>query len=206
MRRIILLAAAVSACVLVGLAAAAKPKAVTISLSRPAVVYGGSVMLSGTVSNHQAGELVIITGRPFGTTAFTQVNVATTTAKGNWSYPASPEIQTSYKAQWGTASSKAVSVKVRPRIQLTLVSRTARRGTFSVEVDGNRPFTGKRVLIQRLTADGPATIKRATLDASSTATFTIRLPRHRTRVRVLMSTAQAAPGYIAGYSNVWKSS
>jgi hypothetical protein len=105
-----------------------------------------------------------------------------------------------------TALSQIVTVKVRPRIVLTLVSRTARRGTFSVEVDGNRPFTGKRVLIQRLTADGPATVKRAVLDSSSTATFTIRLPRHHARVRVVMPTSQAAPGYIAGYSNVWKSS
>lgn len=206
MRKMILLAVTVSACMLIGLAAAAKPKSVTISLSKPSVVYGGSVTLSGAVSNHQAGELVIVTGRESGTTTFTQVNVATTAAKGAWSYAATPQIQTSYKAQWGTAFSKAVTVKVRPRIRLTLDSRTARRGTFSVEVDGNRPFTGKRVLIQRLTADGPTTVKRATLGASSTATFTLRLPRHRARVRVVMSASQAAPGYIAGYSNVWRSS
>jgi hypothetical protein len=206
MRRLILLAAAVGACVLVGLAAAAKPKAVTISLSKPIVVYGGSVTLSGSVSNHAAGELVNVMGREFGTTAFTQVHVSTTTAKGAWSYAASPQIQTSYKAQWGTASSKVVTVNVRPRIVLTLKSRTATRGTFSVEVDGNRPFTGKRVLIQRLTADGPTTVKRVRLDASSKATFAIRLPTRRARVRAVMSASQAAPGYLAGYSNVWKSS
>ncbi|PWU18564.1 MAG: hypothetical protein C5B48_14615, partial [Candidatus Rokuibacteriota bacterium] len=89
---------------------------------------------------------------------------------------------------------------------LSLVSRTATRGTFSVVVDGNRAFTGKRVLIQRLTTSGPATVKSVKLDASSSATFTIRLPRHHARLRAVMSTAQAAPGYIAGYSNVWKSS
>jgi hypothetical protein len=206
MRKIILFATAMAMFVLVGLAAAAKPKTVTISLSKPIVVYGGSVKLSGTVSNHQPGEPVNVMGREFGTTTFTQVNVATTTAKGAWTYSASPQIQTSYKAQWGTVSSKAVTVKVRPRITLTLVSRTARRGTFSLEVRGNRPFTGKRVLIQRLTADGPTAVKRVTLDASSTATFTIRLPRHHARVRAVMSVSQAAPGYLAGYSNVWKSS
>jgi hypothetical protein len=206
MRKIILLAAMVSACLLVGFASAAKPKTVTISLSKSIVVYGGSVTLSGTVSNHQAGELVNVMGREFGTTTFTQVNVATTTAKGAWTYSAAPQIQTSYKAQWGTVSSKAVTVKVRPRIRLTLVSRTARRGTFSVEVDGNRPFAGKRVLIQRLTADGPTAVKRVTLNASSTAAFTIRVPRHHARVRAVMSSSQAAPGYLAGYSNVWKSS
>jgi hypothetical protein len=206
MRRFVLLVATVSACVLVGLAAAAKPRSVTISLSKPIVVYGGSVTLSGKVSNHQSGELVGVMNRELGTPAYAPLTVATTAAGGAWSSSVSPQIQTSYKAQWGTAFSKGVTVKVRPRITLTLDSRTARRGTFSVQVEGNRPFTGKRVLIQRLTADGPIAVKRARLDASSSATFTLRLPRHHARVRVVMSASQTAPGYIAGYSNVWKSS
>ena len=41
-----------------------KPAKVTISLSRPAVVYGRSVKLSGVVSNHQAGEHVITAADP----------------------------------------------------------------------------------------------------------------------------------------------
>lgn len=206
MRRILLLSAALTTFALVGIASAAKPAVVTISPARPIVVYGGSVKLSGTVSNHQAGELVTVLGRQYGTTAFSQLNVATTTAKGAWSYMASPLIQTSYEARWGAATSRMVEVKVRPRITLSLQSRTATRGTFSVEVDGNRPFTGKRVLVQRLTTTGPATVKSVKLDAASSATFTLRLPKHNARVRVVMSSSQAAPGYIGGYSNVWKSS
>src|SRR5205823_5708361 len=206
MRRIILFVAALAMLVIAGSATAVKPAKVTISLSRPAVVYGGSVKLSGTVSNHQAGEHVIVLGQPYAAATFTSIATTDTAARGAWSYTASPVIQTSYKAQWNVATSQTVTVKVRPRIVLSLVSRTARRGTFSVEVDGNRPFTGKRVLIQRLTADGPVTVKRAVLDSSSTATFTIRLPRHHARVRVVMSASQASPGYIAGRSNVWKSS
>ena len=206
MRRMLLLAAALTAFALVGIASAAKPQTVTISLARPAVVYGGSVKLSGAVSNHQAGEQVTVLGRQYGTTTFTQVNVVTTTAKGAWSYMASPQIETSYQARWDAVTSRIVDVKVRPLIRLSLVSRTATRGTFSVAVSGNRPFTGKRVLIQRLTTSGPATVKSVKLNAASSATFTIRLPRHHARVRVVMSSSQAAPGYIAGYSNVWKSS
>ena len=208
MRKVLLLVAALTAFVLVGIASAAKPKpaTVTISVARPTVVYGGSVKLSGAVSNRQAGESVTVLGRQNGTTAFTQVSVVTTTAKGAWSYTASPQIQTSYQARFGAVTSRVVDVKVRPRISLSLVSRTATRGTFSVQVSGNRPFTGKRVLIERLTRSGSATVKSAKLNAASSASFTIRLPRHRARVRVVMSTSQAAPGYIAGYSNVWKSS
>jgi hypothetical protein len=207
MRRIFLFAAALTAFALVGIAAAAPPAGVTISAGRPSVVFGSTVKLSGTVANHQAGEHVIVLGRPYGVATFTQVAAVDTGAKGVWTYMATPQIQTSYEASWRAVnSSRFVTVKVRPRIRLSLVSRTATRGTFSVQVDGNRPFTGKYVLVQRLTPSGPATVKHATLNSSSSATFTIRLPRHRARVRVVMPTSQAAPGYIAGYSNVWKSS
>lgn len=206
MRRILLLAAALTTLALVGIASAAKPAVVTISLARPTVVYGGSVKLSGTVSNHQAGQVVTVLGRQHGTTGFIQLSVVTTTAKGAWSYVASPVIQTSYEARWGAATSRMVDVKVRPRIRLSLQSRAANRGTFSVVVDGNRPFTGKRVLVQRLTTTGAVTVKSVKLDAASSATFSLRLPKHNARVRVVMSSSQAAPGYIGGYSNVWKSS
>lgn len=206
MRRMLLLAAALTAFALVGIASAAKPQTVTISIARPAVVYGSSVKVAGTVSNHQAGEPVAVLARQYGEATFTQVTIVTSTAKGAWSYIASPQIQTSYQARWGAVTSKTVTAKVRPRITLSLVTRSALRGSFSVTVDGNRPFAGKRVLIQRLTTSGPATVKSVKLNAASTANFTIRLPRHRARVRAVMSSSQAAPGYIAGYSNVWKSS
>lgn len=206
MRRMLLLAAALMAFVLVGIASAAKPQTVTISVARPTVVYGDSVKLTGTVSNRQASEHVAVLGRQYDATTFTQVDMVTTMAKGAWSYMASPQIQTSYLARWDAVTSQIVDVKVRPRIRLSLVSRTATRGTFSVAVSGNRPFTGKRVLIERLTASGPTTVKSVKLSAASSATLTIRLPSHRARVRVVMSSSQAAPGYIAGYSNVWKSS
>ena len=206
MRRMLLLAAALSAFALVGIASAAQPQRVTISAARPAVVYGSSVKLAGTVSNHQAGQQVTVLGRQYAETAFTQVAVVTTTAKGAWSYAASPQIKTTYEARWGAVTSRTVDVKVRPRIRLSLITRSALRGSFSVTVEGNRPFANKRVLIQRLTTSGPASVKSVKLNAASTANFTIRLPRHRARVRVVMSSAQAAPGYVAGYSNVWKSS
>jgi hypothetical protein len=206
MRRVLLLAAALAAFTVVGVAAAGKPASVSISAARPAVVYGGSVKLSGTVSSHQAGEHVLVLGRPYAVTTFAQVSAVDTAAKGAWSSMVSPQIETSYKATWNAVMSRAVTIKVRPRIRLALSSRTARRGTFNVEVDGNRAFTGKYVLVQRLTPSGARTVKHVTLDSGSSATFTLRIPQHRARVRVVMPSSQAAPGYIAGYSNVWKSS
>jgi hypothetical protein len=206
MRRILLLAAALAAFAVVGIASAGKPAAVTISAARPAVTYGGSVKLSGTVSNHQVGEHVLILARAYGETTYTEVGSANTIAKGAWSFVASPVIQTSYEASWNAVMSRPIVVKVKPRIRLALSSRTATRGTFTVEVSGNRSFSGKYVLVQRLTPSGPATVKHVTLGSSSSATFTLRIPRHHARVRIVMPTSQAAPGYIEGVSNVWKSS
>src|SRR5881227_738858 len=85
MRRILLLAAALAAFTVVGIAAAGKPATVSISAVRPAVTFGSSVKLSGTVSNHQAGEHVLILARPYGQTDSTEVASTDTTAKGAWS-------------------------------------------------------------------------------------------------------------------------
>jgi hypothetical protein len=205
MRTLIVVAAAAATLSAVGANAALKSGAVTISLSRPSVVYGNSIKLSGVISSHQAGQKVSVLAEPFSATAFTQVAMVDTTTGGAWSYSASPQIQTRYKAQWAAATSRTVTEKVRPRITLALTSRTTSKGTFSAKVSGNRSFAGKYVLVQRLSASGPSTVKHVTLGAGSSATFTIRLPK-RARVRVVMPTSQAAPGYIAGYSNVWKSS
>jgi len=99
-----MLGAVLTAFALVGIASAAKPAVVKITLARPAVVYGSSVQLSGTVSNHQAGEFVMVLGRPYGTTTLSQVDMVTTTAKGAWTYMASPQIQTSYQARWNAVT------------------------------------------------------------------------------------------------------
>src|ERR1043166_3533638 len=134
MRRVLLLAAALAAFTVVGIAAASKPANVSISAARPAVVYGSSVKLSGTVSNRQADEHVLVLGRQNAETTFTQVGAVDTVAKGAWSYMASPQIETSYKAAWNATMSRAVTIKVRPRIRLALSSPTPRRGTLRLAV------------------------------------------------------------------------
>ncbi len=205
MRKIVLLAVACSTLAVVGTAAAVKPVAVSISLSRSTVVYGGTVKLSGVVSSHQTGTKVRVLTRAYGASTFSEIASVDTTTGGAWSYTASPVILTRYQAQVASATSRVVTVKVRPKIVLELKSRTARRGTFMVTVNGDRSFTGKNVLVQRLTSSGPTTLKHIKLGTDSSATFSIRLPQRRARVRVVMSTSQAAPGYIAGYSNIWSS-
>ena len=193
------LAAVATATVVVAGATAAKP-AVTISASRPTVVYGGSVALSGKVSTNAAGESVQVMADAYPATTFSALSPISTTAGGNWTDTVTPTVQTSYQAHWKGATSRTVTVKVRPMISLTLVSLA--NGTFSTKVTAARPFTGKFVNVQRLTSFGAVTMKKVKLDSSSSATFHVRLHPGRNRLRVVMPTAQAAPGYVIGTSKV----
>jgi hypothetical protein len=181
---------------------AAPGKSVTISASRPTVVYGGSVTLSGKVSSSKSGEKVDVLAEPFGATSFSTIATVDTTAGGKWAFVAKPTIQTMYEASWQGQTSSIVTGKVRPAIKLVLVSKSGGIGTFSTTVTAAHSFAGKFVLVQRLTSAGVATLKKVTLDTSSSATFRSRLHQGRSRLRVVMPTSQAAPGYITGFSNV----
>jgi len=200
MRRTGVFVAVLAVTLLVAAAGTAARPAVTISLSRPSVVYGGSVSLSGKVSNNKAGETVDVLAEPSGATSFSTLGSVTTTAGGHWTDAVKPTIETSYEAKWKSETSSTVTVKVRPLITLTLVHLST--GTFSTKVTAARSFAGKFVLVQRLSSSGVATQKKVILDTNSSATFSVRLHQGRSRLRVVMPTSQTAPGYITGASKV----
>ena len=202
MRRKVVLLPALAATLLVAAArATAAPPAVTISLSRPIVVYGGSVTLSGKVSDNKAGQSVQVMAEASPATSFSALgSPVTTTAGGHWTDVVKPTIETSYQATWKNATSATVTVKVRPLITLTLVKLAT--GSFSTKVTAARSFAGKFVNVQRLTTTGALTLKKVILDANSSATFRVRLHPGRNRLRVLMPTSQTTPGYISGMSKV----
>ena len=202
MRRHVVFLAALAAMLLVAAAAAtAAPPAVTISLSRPTVVYGDSVTVSGKVSDNKAGQSVQVMAEAYPATSFSALGPpVTTTAGGHWTDVVKPTIQTSYQATWKNATSSTVTVKVRPLIALTLVKLAT--GTFSIKVTAARSFAGKFVNVQRLTSTGALTLKKLTLDSNSSATFRVRLHAGRNRLRAVMPTSQTMPGYISGISKV----
>jgi hypothetical protein len=201
MLRNAVLPAALAAILIAAAAAMAAPPAVTISLSRPTAVYGGSVTLSGKISDNKAGQSVQVMAEAYPATSFTALDSpVTTTSGGHWTEVVKPTIQTSYQATWKNATSSTVTVNVRPLISLTLVNLASR--TFSTKVTGARSFTGKSVNVQRLTSTGALTVKKVVLDANSSAAFHVRLHVGRNRLRVVMPASQAAPGYISGASNV----
>jgi hypothetical protein len=186
-----------------GPATGAKPdKSVTISLSRPTVVFGATVTLSGTVSSHQAGEKIVVLAQPYGQAAFLPLTTVDTTTGGDWTYTASPTIQTAYEAKWLAATSQSVAVKVRPSLTLSKVGLTGGRGTFTVKASADRSFAGKFVLVQRIVSGSARLAKTVTLGSDSSATFTIRVQRGISRLRAVMPTSQTQPGYIAAQSAV----
>ncbi|HTE83965.1 MAG TPA: hypothetical protein VK821_04470 [Dehalococcoidia bacterium] len=201
MRRTIIVLAALSLTLLgASSGSGASPQSLTISVSRPSVVFGSSVTLSGKASNHKVGEKVEVLAEPSGATSFSTLTSVDTTAGGQWTDVVKPTIETSYQAKWKSAKSSVATVKVRPLITLTLVNLST--GTFSTKVAAARSFAGKFVLVQRVSSTGITTLKKVTLDTSSSATFHVRLHHGRSRLRVVMPTSQTAPGYITGTSKV----
>ena len=178
-KTLVLLAALAASLLVVGAAGAAPRQSVTISLSRPSVVYGGSVTLSGKVSDRKAGETVDVLAEASGASSFSSLGSVGTTAGGKWTDVVQPTIETAYRATWNSTTSSTVTVKVRPQITLTLINLAT--GRFSTKV---------------------TTLKKVTLDAGSSATFRVRLHHGRSRLRVVMPTSQTAPGYITGMSKV----
>jgi hypothetical protein len=205
MKKVILLGVSVVAALaaVAGTAFAAKPGAsVTIALAKPSVVFGVTDVLSGTVTNKQAGEMVVVLGQAFGAVTFLPLATITTTTGGAWTYTASPKIQTAYEAQWTTSTSRTLAVKVHPALTLTKVTLSGNRGTFSVTATANRSFAGKFVLVQRLAASGVVQLKKVVLGSASSATFTIRVQPGNSRLRAVMPTSQTQPGYSAAQSAV----
>jgi plastocyanin len=182
----------------------AAPGTATLSASRPSVVYGGSVVLSGELSSSAAGETVEVLAAPAGTfvaAAMTKLMETTTFAGGEFRVTVRPTVGTTYRVRWKTNTSGRVTVGVRPRLGLGITSVS--RGMFRAKATSARNNAGRTVLFQRAGRFGQwITLKRVRLGAFGSARFHARLPRGVSRVRLYMSAAQAGTGYMAGTSTI----
>jgi plastocyanin len=170
---------------------------VTLAASSLQVVFGGTVTLSGAVSNKKAGETVSVLAQAFGSSSFTSIANVTTGTGGSWSYTAKPTIGTGYQAKWKNATSSTATVGVRPLVAFHVLTR----GRFSTKVVAARSFAGRFVQFQRRSSLGQwVTIKRVLLNTSSAAVFRATLPRGTSSLRIAISVNQAGPGYLAGIS------
>jgi plastocyanin len=174
----------------------------TVSLSprRTSVIYGGSTVLTGSISNNQAGESVALMAQEAGQPKTTQaIQTTQTGASGSFMFTVNPTIRTAYEAQYKTASSDTVTVFVAPRITLGI---NRFRGIFSAHAISSRSYAGRFVLFQRLNPRTGTwyTIRPVMLHFGSVASFRARLPHGLSHVRIRMTAGQAGFGYIAGRS------
>ncbi|MBD0338276.1 MAG: hypothetical protein ICV67_03215 [Thermoleophilia bacterium] len=122
----------------------------TVSLAaQPKVVrYGRGTALSGRISTARGNETVSIFAQRCGATESVKVGEVKTEANGTWAFSTRPLDRTAFRAQWGSAASDAVTVRVRPRIALAKVAPQR----YRVRVFAARSFAGRNVSFQRWNA------------------------------------------------------
>lgn len=180
---------------------------VSLTATPPAITYGGSTTLGGSVSTLAAGETVTVNAQECGKTGFTKIATLATVAGGAWTFVAKPTLNTIYQAGWKNAKSGQLTVKVAPRVVLKRI----RTGRFSASVTANESFVGKYVVLQRFVRIRRAwkTVKRVPLRTVkpgiapamiSSAGFRARVAR-KTRLRLLLTQAQAGTCYGPARSN-----
>jgi len=179
------------------------PPAVSLAASAPVVKYGATVTLSGTVSNKKVGETVTLVQLPFGQTTKQVVATLQTTTNGAFSYTVTPQVNTTYQAQWPGKSESSVTVQVQPMIKLPFGSKT---GYFHFYVKAGTSFAGKMVFLQRYTlARTWVNIRTLTLGSKSGRLISVKfvkgiIPRGRWSIRVFMPATEMGGGYLDAWS------
>jgi len=178
------------------------PPQVTLATSAPVVKFGAQVTLTGTVNNKKAGETVTLAALPFGQTTKQVVATLQTTSGGAFSFNVTPQLTTSYQAQWKGAES-SVGVQVQPAIKLPFVSRS---GYFHFYVTAGQSFAGRFVYLQRFTlARTWINIRKLPLGQQSGRIMGMKfvrsvIPRGRWSIRIYMPASEMPGGYIDSWS------
>ncbi len=176
------------------------PPSVTLGAGSPILVYGQETTITGTVSNGQANESVVVNSRPYGSTTVQQVATVLTGAGGGFSVTVKPTILTTYTATWKTASSQEVSVQVRPKLSL-LPYESRFRGS----VTGPVSYAGHSIYLQRRSPFGQwITVAQYKLGQLSGKIFSMPRLKGTFVYRVYLSVDQAGPGYLDGWSGTQK--
>jgi len=178
------------------------PPAVTLAVSAPVVKFGTQVTLTGIVSNKRTGETVTLVALPSGQTTKQVVATLQTTSGGAFSFNVTPQLNTTYQAQWkGTESS--VGVQVQPTIKLPFVSRS---GYFHFYATAGQSFASRFVYLQRFTlARTWINVRKLQLGQQSGRIMGMKfvrsvIPRGRWSIRVYMPATEMPPGYIDAWS------
>ena len=178
------------------------PPVVSLAISAPVVKFGAQVTLTGTVNNKRTGESVTIAALPFGQTTKQVVATLQTTSGGAFSFNVTPQVNTTYQAQWKGAESSVV-VQVQPTIKLPFVSQS---GYFHFYVTTGESFAGRFVFLQRFTAARTwINVRRLQLGQQSGRIMGMKfvrsvIPRGRWSIRIYMPASEMPGGYIDSWS------
>jgi len=178
------------------------PPQVTLAVSAPVVKFGTQVTLTGVVNNKRTGETVTITALPYGQTTKQVVVTLQTTSGGAFSFSLTPQLNTTYQAQWKGAESSVV-VQVQPVINLPFVSSS---DYFHFYVTAGESFAGRFVYLQRFTLLRTwINLRRLPLGQRSGRIMGLKfvrsvIPRGRWSIRVYMPASEMPPGYIDSWS------
>ena len=194
---------------LVAATTAAAPVTLTLAASAAVVAYGKPVTLSGALSTQRANQTIGVEATECGSTRAVKVATVKTAAKGVYTTPATPVAATTYQATFKNVKSPTVAVAVKPVLLLTRLAR----GSYTAKVTVGKTLKGKAVLFQRysklrkrwvqvkrviLTTEVAGPTKPTVIDSAS---FHAKVALNA-RVRLLVSTVQAAPCYLSATSNV----
>jgi plastocyanin len=179
------------------------PPQISLAASVPVVKFGGTVTLSGAVSNKKEGVTVTLVQIPFGQTTKQVIATLQTTTGGAFSYTVTPQVNTTYQAQWPGKAENSVTVQVQPMIKLPFVSKT---GYFHFYVTAGTSFAGKNVYLQRYTlARTWVNIRTLALGTKSGRLISVKfvrsiIPRGRWSIRVFMPATEMGGGYLDAWS------
>lgn len=195
--------------VLAATAGAATQDTLSLAANPSLVVYGKTTVLSGTLAPAKANQNVTVQGQECGKPNYAKVATVKTTSTGAFTATVTPTVATNYQAKQKATVSSVVAVKVKPVVQLTRIAR----GSFTAKVTAGQSLTNKVVLFQRYSKLKKRWlgVKKVTLTTATAGTpkptmvtsaaFKSKVAL-RSRVRLLLSTPQAAPCYVSAISNV----
>jgi plastocyanin len=178
---------------------------VSMTASATVVMYGADVTLSGKTVPTTAGTTVDILAMASGETTYSKVAAVPITNNGNYTATVTPEIQTSYRAEFQNGTARVASplsaVLVRPQVGLALRTIKGVRAYFTARVTSSLTYENNYVLVQRKVGLGAwTTVKRATLGSLWAARFAVRVPNGTSRIRTLLPASQAGVGYLSSRS------
>jgi hypothetical protein len=180
----------------------------SLTLTGPAsLVYGTPATLSGALSwngTHPAGRAVSIQALPYGSTVWTQVAVATTSATGTFSAVVRPSVNTSYRAGFagsdsmGGGYSAARLLPVAPTMSiLANTNSVVLGGTITIATTLAPSHPGGSILLQRWSGSAWATVAVRTLSSTSTASVIVRPPSRG--VNTYRWVTPSDPAHAAGF-------